>query len=160
MIDEVIMTEEIASEEICEDTECANHDEEHATESIVDTATEGDEADDGAIDYAALVESDLRELKGQFPELAGIADITEIDNPLRYAALRDLGLTPREAYLATNERRSRKDNRSHLHAAVPRGAGVPRGGMSREELSHARELFSGMSDTQIQALYRRVNAQH
>ena len=108
-------------------------------------------------DYAEIAASDLRELKAQFPELADIEDITELDNPIRYAGLRDLGLTPREAYLATSKRASQKDNRSHLSSAMPKGAGAPRGGMSREELYRAREIFGGMSDVEIQALYRKVN---
>ena len=129
------------------------------------TLTEGDVRDGGSrdeqadeVDYGAVIESDLKELRAQFPELRGIADITELSNPLRYAALRDLGLTPREAYLATSDRPRRPDNRAHLSVAVPRGAGEARGGMSREELLRARELFSGMSDTELQSLYRKVNA--
>ena len=111
-----------------------------------------------SIDYAAIAESDLIELKMQFPELSDIEDLTELDNPVRYAGLRDLGLTPKEAYLATSTRQRRTDNRSHLSSAMPRGAGAPRGGISREELYRARELFEGMSDAEIQALYRKVNA--
>lgn len=117
-----------------------------------------DSADGPAVDYAAIAAADLVELKEQFPELSEYEDITEIDNPLRYAALRDLGLTPREAYLATNERHRRIDNRAHLSTAVPKGAGVPRGGMSREELYRARELFGNMSDAELHSLYRKVNA--
>ena len=116
------------------------------------------EQERASIDYAAIAESDLKELKMQFPELYDIEDLTELDNPVRYAGLRDLGLTPKEAYLATSTRQRRTDNRSHLSSAMPRGAGAPRGGISREELYRARELFEGMSDAEIQALYRRVNA--
>ncbi len=121
--------------------------------------TDGGDTDDLAkeTDYSSIIESDLKELRAQFPELKGIVDITELNNPLRYAALRDLGLTPREAYLATADRPRRHDNRSHLSTAVPRGAGEVRGGMSREELIRARELFSGMSDTELQSLYRKVS---
>lgn len=107
-------------------------------------------------DYSLVIEEDLRALKRDFPELASITDITELDNPMRYAALRDLGLTAREAYLATSDRRTARDNRAHLSPAAPRRAGVPTGGMTRSELERARELFSGMNDAEIQALYRRV----
>lgn len=122
------------------------------TPAAPEDATETQEG----VDYAEIVERDLIELKAHFPELGNISDITEIENPMRYAALRDLGLSATEAYLATNGRR-RRDNRSHLSTAVPRGAGSPKGGMSREELSRARDIFSGLSDTEIQALYRKVS---
>ena len=56
-------------------------------------------------DYAAVAREDLRALKAEFPELAAIGSITELNAPLRYAELRDLGASPREAYLATAKRR-------------------------------------------------------
>ena len=133
-------------------------------DEVSDTSPVGDTDDgksdiakqDSIIDYEALIEEDLRALKREFPELSELSHITELENPMRYAALRDLGLTPREAYLATSERKRVRDNRAHLSPAAPRRAGTPTGGMSRVELEHARELFSGMNDTEIQALYRRV----
>lgn len=156
-------------EEIITAGDDAPHEDASEEATPVDNETEVENAEDTAIaeetvmsedevDYAALAAADLAELKGQFPELCTIENIAEIDNPLRYAALRDLGLTPREAYLATNERHHRADNRAHLSAAVPKGAGTPKGGMSREELYRARELFGNMSDTELQSLYRKVNA--
>ena len=117
-----------------------------------DSMTEAKEA----TDYSAIIERELTELRRAFPELRELRDITELENPMRYAALRDLGLSAREAYLATSERRARRDNRAHLSPAAPRRAGSPGGTMSREELSAARELFSGMNDTELQSLYRRV----
>ena len=126
-----------------------------------DTGTEGkedatkDEAADAGDDYAALAASDLKELKGEFPELAGLEHISGLDNPLRYAALRDLGLSPREAYLAT-AKRQRADGRAHLSSAMPKSAGSPGGGMSPRQLAEAREIFSDMSDVEIRALYKKV----
>ena len=110
---------------------------------------------EGEIDYEALIAEDLTALRSEFPELAGIEDITELDNPIRYAALRDMGLTAEEAYLATRKR-VKRDNRSHLTTAYGRSGSAPRGGMSQRELSEARELFSGLSDSEIQRLYRKV----
>jgi len=114
-----------------------------------------DEAE-AEIDYESLIESDLLELKGEFPELSEISDITELKNPLRYAALRDLGLTPKEAYLATGGGRKKADTRSHLSPAVSRSAGGRSSVMTRRELENARELFDGLSDLEISRLYRRV----
>jgi hypothetical protein len=109
----------------------------------------------GEIDYAALVEEDLATLSKQFPELSGITDITELENPLRYAALRDLGLTPEEAYLASGRVRQAYDNRSHLNSS-PRRLTPRAGVMSEGELEAARHIFSDLSDAQIRNLYRKV----
>lgn len=121
---------------------------------------EGENAPDEEVlpytDYDALAKKDLEELQAQFPELSGITSITMIENPLRYAALRDLGLSAREAYLATGSRGIRYDNRSHLSSAVPGGAAAPRSAMSSAELEAARELFGKLSDRDIQKLYKKV----
>ena len=112
-------------------------------------------AEDGEVDYDAVARGDLAELKREFPELRELDHISRLDNPLRYGALRDLGLSPREAYLAT-QRVRRPDGRSHLSSAMPRGAGSPTGGMSSRQLAEARELFSDMSDVEIRSLYKKV----
>lgn len=108
-------------------------------------------------DATATLEEDLNTLKAEFPELAEIESITELGNPTRYAALRDLGLTAREAYLATSSRTvSRTDNRAHLISGVPRAARSPLTSMTKSQLAEARELFKGMSDAQIHQLYKKV----
>lgn len=118
-------------------------------------ATSPPDAENEGIDYEALIVSDINALKAEFPELGGINDITDLNNPLRYAALRDLGLSPAEAYLATAKRRS-QDTRSHLKSARGRSMAAPLGMMSQSELMAARELFPGMNDSEIQQLYKRV----
>ena len=109
-----------------------------------------------APDYAAIIEEDLETLRRTFTEMRGVKSITELDNPLRYAALRDLGLSAREAYLATSERREKRDNRSHLVGATPRAGAYSSSLMSRDEIRAARQLFDGMSDADIQSLYKKV----
>ena len=106
------------------------------------------------VDYAAVVEEDIRTLREEFRELSTLTDICELDDPMRYAALRDLGLTPAEAYLAT-AKRQKKDNRSHLVATRTVSASQ-NGSMSDAELSAAREIFVGVSDAEIRKLYKRV----
>ena len=106
-------------------------------------------------DYEAIIAADVSELSAEFPELNHLKDITELNNPLRYAALRDLGLTPREAYLAT-AKRTAQDTRAHLRSAHGRSAAASVGMMSQDELSTARELFPSMSDAQLQKLYKKV----
>ena len=115
----------------------------------------GFEAEGKAIDYEELIASDVLALKAEFPELAGISDVTDLSNPMRYAALRDLGLTPREAYLATASRIT-KDTRSHLRSAHGRSAAASGTTMSQIELATARSLFPDKNDSELQRLYKRV----
>lgn len=127
-----------------------------SVEEVANTeAEETEEVAEESVDYEALIESDLNTLRAEFPELGDIKQITDLNNPLRYAALRDLGLTPEEAYLATAKRRS-QDTRAHLRSAHGRNASTPLGIMSQHELSVARELFPGLSDADIQRLYKKV----
>ena len=108
-------------------------------------------------DYEKMAAEDLALLQSRFPLCRSMTHITEMQNPLRYAELRDLGLSPEEAYIATNYPRllaREKDNRSHLHSAVPKGA---RGeSMNAEALAQARELFGNLSDSELLSLYRRA----
>lgn len=114
------------------------------------------ESQEDAVDYARIAKEDLEALKTEFPELADIGDICELNNPLRYAALRDLGLSPAEAYLATAKRMPKRDNRSHL-SAMRTVSYAPSGSMSESELMAAREIFSDISDAEIRKLYKKVN---
>ena len=107
-------------------------------------------------DSSKIMEEDLRALKAEFSELASMKDICELKNPIRYGALRDLGLTAKEAYLASGGRRATSDNRAHLHSSVPKGATSPLGEIPRKEFEMAREIFSDLSDGEIQKLYRKV----
>ena len=132
-----------------------SEDSEEPTSNEDSEITSAPEAAD-EVDYASLEAEDVRAIRALFPECRDIESVTELDNPLRYAALRDLGLTVREAFLATQKRVARYDNRSHLKGAVPRGAKSDGVSMSSEELRAARELFSGLSDSEIQKLYKNV----
>lgn len=108
-------------------------------------------------DYEKMAAEDLAFLQSRFPLCRSMTHISQMQNPLRYAELRDLGLSPEEAYIATNYPRllaREKDNRSHLHSAVPKGA---RGeSMSADALAQARELFGNLSDSELLSLYRRA----
>ena len=151
-----MMNEEVINENVNENLH--NSDQNRDTEPIFDQneSTDAPENSEGESDvnYAELIVSDAMELAKQFPELEGIKDITELENPLRYAALRDLGLSPAEAYLATTRVRKR-DNRAHLYAtrAISSSTSTV---MSEGELAAAREIFSGVSDSEIRSLYKRV----
>ena len=157
MSENVLNTETELVPERDESTELTESVPETSTENTSDDARDLSDTSADAPDYALIVESDLNELRARFSELRGIRYITELEDPLRYATLRDLGLTPAEAYLATTERRLHTDNRSHLSSAVPRGAGGPTGSMSRTELERARDLFPGLGDAELHSLYKKVS---
>ena len=153
------MTEEIIAENVnnyLQDSEENRDTGAVFEENNAPEAESASEVSDG-VDYAELIIKDAEELSSQFPELSGIKDITELENPLRYAALRDLGLSAAEAYLATSPRR-RQDNRAHLRPtrSVAKSASPL---MTESEMSAARELFSDISDSQIRQLYKRVTKQ-
>lgn len=127
--------------------------EDNDTETIYTEAENPDDED--FEDTSELLKEDIISLKEEFPELAELSDIAALPNPTRYAALRDLGLTPKEAYLATAPHK-KEDNRSHLRGGVPRAAKIPVSSMTRREWQTARALFEDMSDAEIEKLYRKV----
>ena len=133
--------------------------EDNETEQISDEPekqeyTENEDAEDN-VDYAKGVEEDLEQIRNEFPALFGINDITDLKNPLRFGALRDLGLTAKEAFLASGGAKSGYDNRAHLTSSVPKRAssGIE---MTRKEYEVAKDLFSDLSDSEIKGLYKRV----
>ena len=100
--------------------------EENSTTELENVMAESDVPSDdeyyGGIDYAAVLDADMAELRAEFPELEELKDIYDLANPVRFGALRDLGLTAKEAYLASGGKRTVYDNRRHLTASVPRTA--------------------------------------
>ena len=131
-------------------------------EAFADDSSESSEEkdfDDGfdAVSYEELARRDLEEIHAKFPETRGLRSITALPKALRYAELRDLGLSPTEAYLATGRLRPASDNRAHLNSKVPKGSSERGSFMKLSELNSARELFSSLSDEEIQRLYKRVN---
>ncbi len=120
--------------------------------------TPADSANDGelTINYADIVREDINTLREAFSECrATLTDISMLKNPVRFAALRDLGLSATEAYLATGGIRTSYDSRTHLSGAVPAEAG---GGVEipLSEYRTYKDLFSDMSDSEIRKLYRKV----
>jgi len=101
--------------------------------------------------------ADIPELCLEFPELRA-GDVSLAVNAERYRELRAIGLTPREAYLAT-AKASHADNRSHLVTGVPSGAKIHSVGMTSWEMSTAKGLFSDLSESEIKRLYNRVTSQ-
>ena len=118
-------------------------------------APEAESAQD-EVDYAAVLGADIEELKATFPELGGMKNIDELADPVRFGALRDLGLTAKEAYLASGGKKRSYDNRTHLVSSVPGGARSAADGISRADLDMARDIFGSMNESEIQRLYRKV----
>ena len=126
------------------------------SEELLEGEATDEATEDGETFEAGKGDGGIDELIGEFPEL-GTRPAEELYDTERYAELIALGLSAREAYLATAKVRTVKsDNRSHLSSAVPRGAKSPIGKMSASELRAARELFAGASDQEIIRLYKRV----
>lgn len=137
-----------------EDTPPAQEEENESISSIpTEEAHETSESD--ATDYGELLKSDMREISGEFSPGKEL-DVSDLKNPIRYGALRDLGLTPKEAYLASGGKKESIDNRAHLSSSVPKKFSSQFSEMPRGELDAARELFGDLSDTQIRALYKKV----
>lgn len=118
------------------------------------TSEEGCEED--YVDYSELAARDIEEIHSRFPESRHISTVHSLDNPERYAELRDLGLSAYEAYLATQTPRKMRDNRAHLTGSVPKGASGPAVSLSISELDSMRDVFGALSDSEIQSLYKRV----
>ena len=143
MIEEIITEGESAISEDTPLTDRIDGGEEIPTE-------ESEPTDAAPFDYGeevAAIEEAIPELRGRIAELEG---------NIRYAELRALGLTPREAYLVTSRPEARADNRSHLTASVPKFASAPTFGMSRDELAAARSVFEDLDDGEIRRLYKKV----
>lgn len=101
--------------------------------------------------------SDISALCLQFPELRAGDVRAAVDNK-RYKELRELGLAPGEAFLAT-AKAPHTDNRSHLVGGVPSGARVHSAGMTSWEMSTARGLFSDLTESEIKRLFNKVVSQ-
>ncbi len=112
--------------------------------------------------------ADLSEVQALYPETKQYGDIEDIPNFRRFAELRDMGLSPKEAYIAANPDAAREsvaaavkqgalnDTKKHLRSSVPKGAKDGSVRMSPGELAEWKELFPGKSDKEIVALYRQT----
>ena len=112
--------------------------------------------------YRRQAEEDLAEIARLDPTAGEYTHLGEMPGVLRFAELRGLGLSVREAYYAvrgaTDEKPlAERGGRAHLHGSVPGRAAAVGIGMSAGEIEGARRLFPHLSDREITALYRRVN---
>ena len=112
------------------------------------------------VDYEQLAAEDLAEIKRLDPSYAPASHLGELPFARRFAELRDLGLSVKEALAAAAPRFERQDGKTHLRAVAPRGARIPEGTLDRDRMKEAKQLFAGLSEHEINALYRRVTHAH
>lgn len=115
-----------------------------------------------------MIDSDMKELHSLFPETKTVAKFEELPNAKRYAELRDLGLSPKEAYSAANPEARREAvaasvkqqainaSKSHLKSNVPIASKDTSVKISRGDMEMYREMFPGKSDKEIIALYKKT----
>ena len=125
--------------------------------SLSDEDVYKEDEDDGDLDVDEEKEefdpeAEITALRESFPELSGIDSLGALKNPEKYEKFRRMGLTPTEAYMASGEHRLavRGIPASPLSVAR-RTEGIP-----DRQLRMAREIFTGLTDVEIQALYKRV----
>ena len=111
-------------------------------------------------DYAKMAADDLAEIKRLDAAYAPAKHLGDLPFAMRFAELRDMGLSVREALAAAAPRFDRADGRAHLRAVAPHGAKAAPEGLAGEEMKNARTLFYGLSDSEINTLYRRVTQRH
>ena len=110
--------------------------------------------------FAETEREDLAALAAAIPELGSLTSLSALSSPVRYGELRELGLSPLEAYLASEGRRALgrpQDSRAHLVSSIGRTASTG-SRIGSAELSAARELFPSLSDGEIETLWRRVES--
>lgn len=128
-------------------------------EAAVDDGAPEETEKDADDYYSRLIDEDLDTLRKSFRELKGLSDLSELENPMKFARLRDEGFSAVEAYLECQRGKRTYDNRSHLRSSIPQKRTRDEGTMSKDELIAARELFPDISDAEIQKLYKSVTRQ-
>lgn len=116
--------------------------------------------------YAQMAANDLAALKGAGLVDTGIKDIRELTNVRRFAELREMGLSPVEAYRAAagssiDARIEKKvqraaDDKAHLTPPKHRGGSPNNSIMSTREKIYYREILPGASDKEIEAAWKRA----
>lgn len=141
----------------------------------VDTATDdakpaGEEGDKkpAEIDYAAMAKSDIAELNRVYPQL-GITSLVGIKNAARYGELRDKGLSPVEAFRATNsdmltfdaakQGASAAASKSHLQSVARKAGSAAGNTMTAADRRIFADFFGDeLTEEEQEKLFKRVTA--
>lgn len=115
-----------------------------------------------------MISADINDLHSMFPETKSITKFEDIPNVKRYAELRDMGLSVKEAYSASNPEGRREAvasavkqqainaSKSHLKSNVPIASKDTSIKISRAEMNQMREMFPDKSDKELIALYKKT----
>lgn len=120
--------------------------------------------------WEELAKADLAKLHEEFPETKAYKHILDLPAEVRtkFAKFRDAGFSAEEAYAAANFKGIRAgassaeaktamhESKSHMKSVVPKGSKDNSITMTKRELAEWRDLFPGMSDKEIQDLYRKT----
>lgn len=126
---------------------------------------DADTPENDVADYERMASDDLAEIKRLFPSFSDISHLRELDRAERFGEMREAGLSVEEALMATNYERifeaivkkARAANgKSHLQSRVPTASGGETVGMTGEQMRQAKEMFDGLSEREIQSLYKRA----
>ena len=126
------------------------------TKKAEDTTPEAAETDDTAegVEVMASVENTEEMPEVETPSTPPEPTVSEELSPLE--SLLRLGLSEREAELVLNDREERKRIATQPSDSLPRMAHSPRLNISYGELMEMKEIFQGLSDTEINRLYNKV----
>lgn len=116
--------------------------------------------------FESRMKRDMDLIHAAYPETRKYSSPEEFPNFKRFGQLVDAGATPEEAYVAshpdsikesaaTSARQSSLNaTKQHIRSSVPKGAKREAVHMPKNELHAWREMFPGMSDKEIVALYK------
>ena len=116
--------------------------------------------------FNAKIAADLAEVQAAYPDAKAYASVKDFPNFKEFGRLRDLGLSPKQAYIASHpdavrqnvaaatRQQSLNDTKKHLKPAVSKASRDNTITMTKKELAECRDLFPGMSDKEIMKLYR------
>jgi hypothetical protein len=97
---------------------------------------------------------DIDAINSRFPD-AKLSSLEDIKNTSKYVALRDKGVSAEEAYAQVIQ--PKEDGKKHMTATASKTTPSRGAQMTAFEKRAARDLFPGMSDAEIQKLYKRVS---
>ena len=118
--------------------------------------------------FEKKMREDLAEIHAAYPETRNLDSVTKFPNFREFGKLRDLGLSPKQAYIASHsdavmasvasstKRQSLNETKNHLKPAVSKSSKDHSLTLTRRELAEYRELFPDLNDREIAALYRQA----
>lgn len=122
-----------------------------------------------AAKFEAKMAADLAEVHSAYPSTRGYTSVKQLPNFSEFARLRDLGVSPKQAYIAANpdavtaaaaesaRQRSMNDGKGHLKPAVRKSSKDNSLVLSKKDMAMYRDTFPELSDKEILALYKQAN---